>query len=120
MSPLFGYIAASGAAGGLVVFGSSVDGKVYALDIVDGSLIWRFTAEDALEASPALLDTVLYIGSLDGSLKLGIGILCLVANRMLDAYTFSAYLHSAKSSSVVTTVTRGVVDVVCVGRYCLV
>ena len=49
------------------VYVSSTDGKVYALDAVDGSLVWDFIARNALEASPALQDTVLYVGALDGS-----------------------------------------------------
>ena len=48
------------------VYVSSTDGKVYALDIVEGFQVWNFDAGDAMEASPMLLDTVLYVGSLDG------------------------------------------------------
>ena len=49
------------------VFVSSTGGKVYALDIAEGSLIWSFDAGDAVEASPMLLDGILYVGSLEGN-----------------------------------------------------
>jgi eukaryotic-like serine/threonine-protein kinase len=48
------------------VYVSSTDGKVYALDIVEGALLWNFDAGDAVEASPMLLDGALYVGSLEG------------------------------------------------------
>ncbi|MBT4498398.1 MAG: PQQ-binding-like beta-propeller repeat protein [Gemmatimonadetes bacterium] len=48
------------------VYVSSTDGKVYALDVAEGSQVWDFDAGDAVEASPMLLDSVLYVGSLEG------------------------------------------------------
>jgi outer membrane protein assembly factor BamB len=49
------------------VFVSSMDGRLYALDLQTGEEIWRFEADAALEASPLYHNGVLYIGSDSGT-----------------------------------------------------
>ncbi len=49
---------------GCVYFGSG-DGNVYALNAVDGSVLWKFKTGDVVHASPAIADGRLYIGSWD-------------------------------------------------------
>jgi outer membrane protein assembly factor BamB len=56
-SPVIGF--------GCVYIGST-DGKVYAINIKNGSKIWEFDSGDDIEASPLLLDTFVYIGNLSG------------------------------------------------------
>jgi len=48
------------------VYIGSTDGKVYAINIKDGSKIWEFDTGDDIEASPLLVDTFIYIGNLSG------------------------------------------------------
>ena len=48
------------------VYIGSTDGKVYAINIKDGSKIWEFDTGDDIEASPLLVDTIVYIGNLSG------------------------------------------------------
>jgi outer membrane protein assembly factor BamB len=54
------------------VFFGSMDGKLYCLNANDGSLIWNFTAEGdgynvGIHSSPAILDDVVFVGSLYGA-----------------------------------------------------
>jgi len=48
------------------VFISSTDGKIYSVNLADGSKTWEFDTGDDVEASPLLLDTTIYVGSLSG------------------------------------------------------
>ncbi|NIM14272.1 MAG: PQQ-binding-like beta-propeller repeat protein [Candidatus Aminicenantes bacterium] len=48
------------------VYIGSTDGKVYAINLKDGSKVWEFDTEDDIEASPLLVDTFIYIGNLSG------------------------------------------------------
>jgi len=48
------------------VYIGSTDGRLYALDQLDGKQIWVFNTEDDVEASPLLLDSTIYIGNLSG------------------------------------------------------
>lgn len=45
-----------------------IDGSVYALDVADGSLRWRFQTEAPVFSSPAVAGGTLFIGSDDGFL----------------------------------------------------
>jgi outer membrane protein assembly factor BamB len=45
-----------------------MDGKIYALDRADGSLLWAFQTDDEILASPAIASNIVYAGSKDGSL----------------------------------------------------
>ena len=54
------------------VFFGSMDGKLYCLDANDGVLIWNFTASGdgynvGIHSSPAILDDVVFVGSLYGA-----------------------------------------------------
>lgn len=55
------------------VFFGSMDGKLYCLNANDGSLIWNFTTSGddggniAIHSSPAILDDVVFVGSLYGA-----------------------------------------------------
>jgi outer membrane protein assembly factor BamB len=48
------------------VYIGSTDGKVYAINLKDGSKIWEFDTGDDIEAPPLLVDTFIYIGNLSG------------------------------------------------------
>lgn len=50
--------------GGRVFFGSG-DGCIYALDVADGKLAWKFATGNVVHSSPAVVDGVLYVGSFD-------------------------------------------------------
>jgi outer membrane protein assembly factor BamB len=56
-SPVMGF--------GRVYIGSS-DGKVYSINLTDGSKVWEFDTGDDIEASPLLLDGAIYVGNLSG------------------------------------------------------
>jgi outer membrane protein assembly factor BamB len=56
-SPVMGF--------GRVYIGSS-DGKVYSINLKDGSKVWEFDTGDDIEASPLLLDEAIYVGNLSG------------------------------------------------------
>jgi len=49
---------------GTIYFGSG-DGNVYALDVANGQVRWKFPTGNVVHASPALADGMLYIGSWD-------------------------------------------------------
>lgn len=49
------------------VFVSSLDKKLYALDLRTGKKLWQFEADDELEASPLYHETGIYIGSAMGT-----------------------------------------------------
>gem|GEM_PF-113981 len=51
---------------GLVYFGSSADGMVYALDLERGTLRWQFSTEGPVRYAPAYAGGRLYFGSDDG------------------------------------------------------
>jgi len=48
------------------VFIGSADGKIYALNLIDGKKIWEFDTGNAIEAPPLLVNETVYIGSLSG------------------------------------------------------
>jgi len=53
-------------AGGTLYFGSSADGKVYALDALTGRARWTFFTEGPVRLAPAVSGGRLYVGSDDG------------------------------------------------------
>ncbi len=53
-------------AGGAVYFGSSAEGKVYALDGATGRLRWSFFAEGPVRLAPVVIEGKVYVGSDDG------------------------------------------------------
>jgi outer membrane protein assembly factor BamB len=53
-------------AGGTLYFGSSADGKVYALDALTGRQRWTFFTEGPVRLAPAVSGGRLYVGSDDG------------------------------------------------------
>ena len=55
------------AASGGMVFVSSMDGHLYAVDLALGQVQWRFEADDALQAAPLIADGVAYVGSERGT-----------------------------------------------------
>jgi len=54
------------AAGGTVYFGSSSDGKVYALDAASGKVRWEFFTGGPVRLAPTVANGKLYVGSDDG------------------------------------------------------
>lgn len=52
--------------GGAVYFGSSADGKVYALDAATGRLRWSFFTEGPVRLAPVVAEDKVYVGSDDG------------------------------------------------------
>jgi len=54
------------AAEGLVVFGSSTDHKVYALDAATGEVRWQFLTEGPVRLAPTLAEGAVLVGSDDG------------------------------------------------------
>jgi outer membrane protein assembly factor BamB len=55
-------------AGGLVVFGTSSEGKIHALDAETGGERWRFVTDAPVRFAPALWEERVYAGSDDGHL----------------------------------------------------
>jgi outer membrane protein assembly factor BamB len=53
---------------GKVIFGSSVDGKVTALDITNGKTVWTFATEGPVRFAPAAWKDQLFVASDDGFL----------------------------------------------------
>ena len=49
----------------MLYYGSSADGKVYALDALNGSLVWNYTTGDLVLSSPLVYDGLVYFGSQD-------------------------------------------------------
>jgi outer membrane protein assembly factor BamB len=49
-----------------IVFISSQDHKLYALDSKSGTLLWTYTTGDAIDSSPAVVNGVVDVGSFDG------------------------------------------------------
>ncbi|MHC4598660.1 MAG: outer membrane protein assembly factor BamB family protein [Planctomycetota bacterium] len=49
------------------IFVGSDDGRVYALDLADGSKVWAFDAGAAVEAPPLLVEGGVYVGNEDGT-----------------------------------------------------
>jgi outer membrane protein assembly factor BamB len=55
-------------AGGLLLYGSSADHKLYALDVESGKVRWTFFTEGPIRFSPAIYDGRVYLASDDGFL----------------------------------------------------
>jgi outer membrane protein assembly factor BamB len=62
--PWDSYLSSPAIANGTVYFGSG-DGNVYALNLTDGKLLWKFQTGDVVHASPALDGGTVFIGSWD-------------------------------------------------------
>jgi outer membrane protein assembly factor BamB len=60
-------VADPGDPGKKVVYLGDLDGKLYALDLADGNVIWEFQVELGFGASPAVMEGKIYIGDLDGN-----------------------------------------------------
>lgn len=60
------YIVSSPVIGRERIYIGSSDGKMYALELSEGTLVWEFDTGDDLEASPLLLNDMVFIGSLSG------------------------------------------------------
>ncbi len=78
------------AAGGMVYFGSSGDGKVYALDAADGRLRWEFYTDGPVRLAPTFAAGRLYVGSDDGYAY------CLDARTGKQIWRFAAAPDPAK------------------------
>jgi outer membrane protein assembly factor BamB len=51
-----------------IVYISSQDHKLYALDTISGAILWTYTTGDAIDSSPAVVNGVVYVGSYDGKM----------------------------------------------------
>ncbi|MAB89315.1 MAG: Pyrrolo-quinoline quinone [Planctomycetes bacterium] len=60
-----GAVTSSAAIVGETVYIGSVDGKLYALDLITGEQRWAYETEDAVESPPLVLDGKVYFGSND-------------------------------------------------------
>ncbi len=49
-----------------IVYVSSQDHKLYALDAITGAILWTYTTGDAIDSSPAVANGMVYVGSFDG------------------------------------------------------
>ncbi len=58
------YVGSGVVAGELFLIGNG-DGKVYALNLEDGALVWAFATEDRVWATPVVIEDTVYIASLD-------------------------------------------------------
>ncbi len=65
---LQGYMYSSPAVSGNIVYFGSCDSYVFALNALNGSMIWSYRTGGFLFASPAVANGVLYIGSYDGNI----------------------------------------------------
>jgi outer membrane protein assembly factor BamB len=72
------------AAGGLVFFGSSSEGKVCALDAATGEIRWEFFTEGPVRMAPTVAGGKVYVGSDDGK------VYCLSAADGRAVWTLSA------------------------------
>lgn len=71
-------------AGGIVFFGSSSEGKVYALDAATGQVRWEFFTEGPVRMAPTAAGGKVYAGSDDGK------VYCLAAADGRVVWTFAA------------------------------
>ena len=71
-------------ANGLAYFGSSVDNKVYALDISTGEVIWSFFTEGPIRFAPTINKDRVFVGSDDGY------VYCLDAKKGLLKWRYKA------------------------------
>ncbi len=58
------YIAGGSIGSDLFVIGNG-DGGVYALNLADGTLAWRYTTEERVWTTPLIVDNVVYVSSMD-------------------------------------------------------
>lgn len=58
------YVAGGAVGSGLFVIGNG-DGNVYALTLTDGTLAWRFAAEERIWSKPLISGDVVYVASMD-------------------------------------------------------
>ncbi|MCD4738708.1 MAG: PQQ-binding-like beta-propeller repeat protein [Anaerolineae bacterium] len=58
------YVGAGTIAGDLFLIGNG-DGKLYAINLADGSLVWSFATQDRIWATPLVVDELVYVASLD-------------------------------------------------------
>ena len=77
-----------------VIFFSSLDSNIYALDAKSGWVIWRFRMGKGTVSSPCVSDKYVYVGSADGNLY------CLDARSGREVWRFGTE-HQVSSSPVV-------------------
>jgi outer membrane protein assembly factor BamB len=53
---------------GVLCVGDNVNGKIYTINIVDGTERWTFSTKGSIEASPAIVEGTLFIGSNDSNM----------------------------------------------------
>ncbi len=58
------YVGSGAIAGNLFIIGNG-DGDVYALDLATGAKVWTFSTQDRVWATPVVVDSLVYIASLD-------------------------------------------------------
>ncbi len=77
-------ITATAAAKGTVLYVSSLDSHLYALDASNGWVIWKFRMGRGSISSPALADDMIFVGSADGFLY------CVEARAAKEIWRFHA------------------------------
>ncbi len=58
------YVGTGVVAGDLFIIGNG-DGRVYAVDLEDGTRAWQFATQDRVWATPVVIDDIVYVASLD-------------------------------------------------------
>jgi len=77
-------------AGGTLYFGSSADGKVYAIDVATGQVRWSFATLGPVRLAPTVVGGRLYVGSDDGV------VYCLTASDGSEVWRFRAAPNDRK------------------------
>lgn len=66
--PTGGDIISSPAVAGNEIYFGSLDGRLYAVDRINGLKLWDAATGDEIDSSPAVADGMVYVGSFDGKL----------------------------------------------------